>query len=53
MCDCVNIRLRLGDTRMNKKAYESPEMIKRIVSTGNIAASTSDDNEFSGDIDWE
>ena len=46
----------MGDTSMNKKAYEAPEMITRMIATQNLAVndlSSGDDNEFGGgDIDW-
>ena len=36
-----------------KKVYETPEMINRMIATQNIAdLSAGDDNEFSGDMDW-
>ncbi len=46
----------MGDIIMNKKAYETPEIIARMIVTYNLAMndiSTGDDNEFSGgDVDW-
>lgn len=45
----------MGDTSMNKKAYEAPEMITRMIATQNVATdlSSGGDNEFSGGtIDW-
>lgn len=43
----------MGDNGMNKKVYEAPEMIKRMIAMQNIAdLSAGDDNEFSDDIDW-
>jgi hypothetical protein len=39
---------------MNKKTYEAPEMVKRMIATASIAAdaTASDDNEFSSDDFW-
>ena len=45
----------MGDNLMNKSAYEAPDMVKRMVSTANIAAGSQmseDDNYPEGDVDW-
>lgn len=46
----------MGDDDMNKKAYETPEMVKRMVAMTGIATESADDNVIDGgeggDIDW-
>lgn len=37
---------------MMKKAYESPEMTKRLVAMSNIATESADDNVIDGEVDW-
>lgn len=43
---------RMEDNQMNKKAYEAPEMVLRMVSTDNIATMSNDDN-VADDDPWE
>lgn len=58
--DCINHAHRSvhknGDNSLNRKAYEAPEMVKRMIAMGSIATESSDDNIVDGgeggDIDW-
>ena len=42
---------RTGDNTMNKKAYEAPDMVKRMVAMTSIATESADDN-VEDDVDW-
>ncbi len=37
---------------MNKRAYEAPDMVKRMVSTADIASSMSGDDNVASDDAW-